>query len=30
MLDKTVVHDALEAALETGGDFAELFVEYNA
>ncbi|MDR2053949.1 MAG: TldD/PmbA family protein, partial [Treponema sp.] len=27
MLDKTVVHDALEAALETGGDFAELFVE---
>jgi TldD protein len=27
MLDKTVAHDALEAALETGGDFAELFVE---
>jgi TldD protein len=30
MLDKTVVHDALEAALSTGGDFAELFVENNA
>ncbi|MDR3146976.1 MAG: TldD/PmbA family protein [Treponema sp.] len=30
MLDKTVVHDALEAALGTGGDFAELFVENNA
>ncbi|MDR1352155.1 MAG: TldD/PmbA family protein [Treponema sp.] len=30
MLDKTVVHDVLEAALATGGDFAELFVENNA
>jgi TldD protein len=30
MLDKTVVCDTLEAALETGGDFAELFVENNA
>ncbi|MDR1399887.1 MAG: TldD/PmbA family protein [Treponema sp.] len=30
MLDKTLVHDVLEAALSTGGDFAELFVEENA
>jgi TldD protein len=30
MLDKTVVHDVLEAALSTGGDFAEIFVENNA
>jgi TldD protein len=30
MLDKTVVHDVLEAALTTGGDFAEIFVENNA
>ncbi|GHU06841.1 regulatory protease [Spirochaetia bacterium] len=30
MLDKALVHDVLEAALSTGGDFAELFVENNA
>jgi TldD protein len=30
MLDKTVVHDVLEAALSTGGDFAEVFAEHNA
>jgi TldD protein len=30
MLDKTLVHDVLEVALSTGGDFAELFVEENA
>ncbi|GHU99237.1 regulatory protease [Spirochaetia bacterium] len=30
MLDKALVHDVLEAALATGGDFAELFVENNA
>jgi TldD protein len=30
MLDKNVVYDVLEASLETGGDFAELFVENNA
>jgi TldD protein len=30
MLDKSVVHDVLEAALATGGGFAELFVENNA
>jgi TldD protein len=30
MLDKTLVHDVLSAALSTGGDFAELFVEENA
>jgi TldD protein len=30
MLNKALVHDVLEAALATGGDFAELFVENNA
>ncbi|GHT96946.1 regulatory protease [Spirochaetia bacterium] len=30
MLDKTLAHDVLGAALSTGGDFAELFVENNA
>jgi TldD protein len=30
MLDKNLVQDVLEAALTTGGDFAEIFVENNA
>jgi len=29
LLNKTLVHDVLTAALSTGGDFAELFVENN-
>ncbi|MCL2007892.1 MAG: TldD/PmbA family protein [Treponema sp.] len=29
MLEKSLVHDTLTAALATGGDFAELFVEDN-
>ena len=30
MLDKTLLHDTLTAAMSTGGDFAEIFVENNA
>jgi TldD protein len=30
MLDKNLVYDVLTAALSTGGDFAELFLENNA